>query len=163
MPSFDIVNNINMQEVDNSINMVKRDIMNRYDFKNSKASLNLDKQQKQIQIYADNSMQIQTIRDMLEKRVLSRKISIKSFSYNPEESGSGMSIRQTVQIKEGIDKDIAKKICNSIKQLKLKIQVQIQGDQLRVTGKKIDDLQTIINYLNEQNMQLPLQYINMKK
>tara|TARA_B110000116_G_C16618748_1_gene482804 strand:+ start:96 stop:587 length:492 start_codon:yes stop_codon:yes gene_type:complete len=162
MPSFDVVSKFDMQEIDNAVNMVKRDITNRFDFKGSTASLELNKDESTIKLTADNEYQIKAVSDMLEKRAISRKVSIKTFDYKNIEKTSGMNIKQTVQLKQGIDKENATKINKLIKNQKLKIQSQIQGDQLRVTGKKIDDLQEIIQIIKDENIGLPLQFINMR-
>jgi len=162
MPSFDIVSSFNMQEVDNAVNMVVRDIANRYDFRGSSTAITLDKGEKSITILADNTMQLAAVVDMLKSRAISRKISIKIFKFNEEESAAGTSIRQKVSLREGIDKDRAKSINKMIKDKKLKVQSQIQGEQLRVTGKKIDDLQSVISMLKESNLDIELQFVNMK-
>ena len=162
MPSFDVVSKFDMQELDNAINMVKRDIANRFDFKGSSADLELNKNENSIKLKADNEYQIKAVADMLEKRAISRKVSIKTFEYGNIEQASGMNIRQIVKLKQGIDKDSATKINKLIKNQKIKVQSQIQGDQLRVTGKKIDDLQKVIQIIKEQNLSLPLQFINMR-
>ncbi len=162
MPSFDVVSKFDMQELDNAVNMVKRDIANRFDFKGSSADLELNKNENSIKLKADNDYQIKAIADMLEKRAISRKVSIKTFEYGSIEQASGMNIRQIVKLKQGIDKDNATKINKLIKNQKIKVQSQIQGDQLRVTGKKIDDLQEVIQIIKEQNLSLPLQFINMR-
>ena len=162
MPSFDIVSSFNMQEVDNAVNMVIRDIGNRYDFRGSSTSISLDKGDKNITILADNSMQLAAVVDMLKSRAISRKISIKVLKFHDEESAAGTSIRQKVTLREGIDKDRAKNINKMIKDKKLKVQSQIQGEQIRVTGKKIDDLQNVISMLKSANLDIELQYVNMK-
>ena len=162
MPTFDIVSKLDMQEVDNTINMVSRDISNRYDFRGSSTKLTLNKAEKTIKLEADNDMQLTAVRDMLENRAINRKLSIKIFDYQNEENASGMSIRQIVKLREGISSDNAKKINKMIKNMKLKVQSQIQGEQLRVTGKKIDDLQGVISALNEAKLDFPLQFVNMK-
>ena len=162
MPTFDIVNKLDMQEVDNTINMVSRDISNRYDFRGSSTKLTLNKAEKTIKLEADNDMQLTAVRDMLENRAIKRKLSVKIFNYQNEENASGMSIRQIVKLREGIGSDDAKKINKMIKDMKLKVQSQIQGEQLRVTGKKIDDLQNVISALNKAQLDFPLQFINMK-
>ncbi len=162
MPTFDIVSKLDMQEVDNTINMVTRDIANRYDFRGSSTKLTLNKSEKNIKLEADNDMQLTAVRDMLENRAISRKLSIKIFDYQNEENASGMSVRQIVKLREGISSDNAKKINKMIKDMKLKVQSQIQGEQLRVTGKKIDDLQGVISALNETKLDFPLQFVNMK-
>ena len=162
MPSFDIVSSFNMQEVDNAVNMVTRDIANRYDFRGSKTGLTLDKGEKVITIEADNTMQLAAVVDMLKSRAISRKISLKVFKFHEEESAAGTSLRQKVSLREGIDRDRAKSINKMIKDKKLKVQSQIQGEQLRVTGKKIDDLQSVMSMLKSANLDIPLQYVNMK-
>ena len=162
MPSFDIVSSYNMQEMDNAVNMVTRDITNRYDFRGSKTKLTLDKSQKLITIEADNSMQLAAVVDMLKSRAINRKVSLKVFKFQDEESAAGTSIRQKVSLREGIDRDRAKMINKMIKDKKLKVQSQIQGEQLRVTGKKIDDLQSVISMLKSANLDIELQYMYMK-
>ena len=104
-----------------------------------------------------------TIVDMLQNRAISRKVSIKTFKYGEKEQASGMTLRQKVDLQSGISKENAKKVNLKIKELKLKVNPQIQGEQIRVTGKKIDDLQSVIQALDESNLDFPLQYINMKK
>ena len=163
MASFDIVSTFDMQELDNAVNIVKRDILNRYDFKGSNSSISLNKQDKNIKIETGSSMQRQAIEDMLIKRSISRKVPVKIFDFKQEEQAAGMTVRQYVELKEGISKDNAKIINTLIKQYKLKVQSQIQGDQIRVTAKKIDDLQDIINRLKQEKISIPLQYINFKK
>ena len=163
MASFDIVSSFDMQELDNAVNMVKRDILNRYDFKGTNSQISLNKQDKNIKIETSSTMQREAIVDMLKNRSISRKVSIKIFDFKEEEKASGMTVRQFVHLKEGISKENAKVINKLIKSFKLKVQSQIQGEQIRVTAKKIDDLQHIIGRLKEENPSIPLQYINFKK
>ena len=162
MPSFDVVSSYNMQEVDNAVNMVIRDISNRYDFRGSRTKVTLDKSEKKITIEADNTMQLAAVVDMLKTRAISRKVSLKVFKFHDEESAVGTSIRQKITLREGIDRDRAKTINKMIKDKRLKVQSQIQGEQLRVTGKKIDDLQSVITMLKEENFDIQLQFVNMK-
>ena len=115
MPSFDIVSSFNMQEIDNAVNMVVRDIANRYDFRGSSTSITLDKGEKSIAILADNTMQLAAVIDMFKSRAISRKVSLKVFKFHEEESAAGTSIRQKVSLREGIDRDRAKKINKMIK------------------------------------------------
>ena len=163
MPSFDIVSTYDLQEVDNAVNIVKRDIQNRYDFRGSNSSINLDKSEKKIKIEAGNSMQREAIVDMLQDRSITRKVSLKVYDFKEEEKASGMMVRQYVNLKEGISKENSKKINKLIKEYKLKVQSQIQGEQLRVTSKKIDDLQEVIKRLDTEKIDIALQYINFKK
>ena len=163
MPSFDIVSTYDLQEIDNAVNIVKRDIQNRYDFRGSNSSINLDKNDKKIKIEAGNSMQREAIVDMLQDRSVSRKVPLKVYDFLEEEKASGMMVRQFVNLKEGISRDNSKKINKLIKDYRLKVQSQIQGDQLRVTSKKIDELQEVMKRLNAEKLDIALQYINLKK
>lgn len=163
MPSFDIVSKYDLQEIDNAVNIVKRDIQNRYDFRGSNSSINLDKNDKRIKIEAGNSMQREAIVDMLQDRSVTRKVPLKVYDFLEEEKASGMMVRQYVDLKEGISKDNSKKINKLIKEYKLKVQSQIQGEQLRVTSKKIDVLQEVMKKLNAENLDIALQYLNFKK
>ena len=163
MATFDIVCKYEIHEVENTVNMVKRDILNRYDFKGTNTSINLDKKNSVIKIESDSEMQITSVRDMIEKRAVGRNIALKTFKFNDIEKGGGMSHRQVIDLQEGISQENSKKINKMIKDSKLKVQSQIQGDHLRVSGKKIDDLQLVISLLKESNFGIPLQFINMKK
>ena len=162
MPSFDIVNQLDLQEIDNAVNMVKRDIATRYDFKGSSSSITLSKSDKNITINGDVEYQIDTIFDMLQNRAISRKVSVKVFKSNETENASGMTFRKKIDLQSGISKENGKKINVMIKEMKLKVNSQIQGEHVRVTGKKIDDLQTVMNTLKEKNLDIPLQFVNMK-
>ena len=163
MPSFDVVSTLNIQEIENSINMVNRDILNRYDFRGSNTKLILNKKDSNIIIETDSEMRLKIIRDIFEKRAINRSVSLKTFIFNDAEKKSGRSVKQKIDLKKGISKENAKKINKLIKDLKLKIQSQIQDEQIRITAKKIDDLQIVISFLKEQDLDLPLQFINMKK
>ena len=142
--------------------MVKRDIATRYDFKGSSSSITLSKSDKNIIINGDVEYQIDTIFDMLQNRAISRKVSVKVFKSNETENASGMTFRKKIDLQSGISKENGKKINVMIKEMKLKVNSQIQGEHVRVTGKKIDDLQTVMNTLKEKNLDIPLQFVNMK-
>jgi len=162
MPSFDIVSKFNIQEIENSVNMVNRDIVNRFDFRGSNTKLTLYKKENNIIIETNSEMRLDIVRDMLEKRALGRSVSLKTFIFYDVEKASGMTVRQKVDLYQGISKDNAKKINKFIKGSKLKVQSQIQDDQIRVNAKKIDNLQKIILLLKEENMDIPLQFVNIK-
>ena len=162
MPSFDIVCEINMQEVDNAINQAAREIGNRFDFKGGQSSIVLDKAKSLIKIVADDEMKLRSIHQILETKIAKRNIDCRVLQYGEEEEAGGSTIRQTVQLKNGLNKEEAKKIIKKIKDSKLKVQSQIQNEQVRVTGKKIDDLQSVIAGLKSSDLGLPLQYINMR-
>ena len=163
MPSFDIENTIDLQEIDNAVNTVKRDIASRYDFKGSESTIILNKSDNKIKIETDTEYKIEAIVDMLENRSIGRKISIKTYKYNNIEKASGGTVRQQIDLQSGISKEIAKKINVLIKDMKLKVNSQIIGEKLRVTAKKIDHLQDVIHELKNKNIEIPLQYVNMKK
>tara|TARA_Y100000588_G_scaffold363210_1_gene425663 strand:+ start:204 stop:695 length:492 start_codon:yes stop_codon:yes gene_type:complete len=163
MPSMDIVSKFDIQEVDNAVNIVKKDIANRYDFRGSNTTITLNKNDNNIIIETSNDMQLTAVVDMLKTRALNRKLSLLIFDFKEAEKASGMTVRQKVELKEGISKDDAKKINNFIKEMKLKVQPQIQGEQLRVTGKKIDDLQNVMSSLKSAKLGISLQFVNLKK
>ncbi|MDP6570869.1 MAG: YajQ family cyclic di-GMP-binding protein [Candidatus Marinimicrobia bacterium] len=163
MPSFDIVSKFDLQEVENSVNMVNRDIGNRYDFRGSNSLVFLNKKENSISLESDSEMKIIAVKDMLEKRAIGRGVSIKTFQFGEVEKASGKNVKQSVKLLQGISKDKAKTINKLIKDSNLKVQSQIQGEQIRVTGKKIDDLQAVISLLNVKVSDIPLQYVNMKK
>ena len=163
MPSFDIVSTFNNQELDNAINITVREVLTRYDLKDQNCTINFNKGDKTIVLEAANEMALKAMSDILQNRSINRGLSIKIFDFGVVENAAGMSVRQTVTLKEGISKENAKKINTFIKGLKLKVQSQIQGEQLRVTGKKIDDLQQIINELKKGSFEIHLDYVNFKK
>jgi len=163
MPSFDIENSIDLQEIDNAVNTVKRDIATRYDFKGTDSNIILNKSDNKIKIETDSEYKLEAIVDMLENRSIARKISIKTYKYNNFENASGDRVRQYVDLQSGISKEIAKKINGIIKDLKLKVNSQVIGEKLRVSSKKIDHLQEVIEELKGKKIEIPLQYVNMKK
>ncbi len=163
MSSFDVVSRIDFQEVDNAVNNTKKEIRTRYDFRQSKTEINLVKQDKLIHILTDDEMKMRSIQDMLITHFTRRKLDSKCLQYKEIEATSHGMIKRNIEISEGIDKDTARGIVKMIKNLKLKVQAAIQDNQVRVTGKKIDDLQTVIQMLKESNIDIPLQYVNMKK
>ena len=163
MPSFDIVSSFNIQEVDNAVNITARELTTRYDLKDQQCSVQFNKQDKKIIFEAANEMALHAMVDILQKRSINRDLSVKIYDFTPIEKATGMSVRQIVNLKEGISKEQAKKINIFIKDLKLKAQPQIQGEQLRVTAKKIDDLQLIIEKLKKHNFEIHLDFVNFKK
>ncbi|MDD2370902.1 MAG: YajQ family cyclic di-GMP-binding protein [Firmicutes bacterium] len=158
--SFDIVSEFDMQEMDNAINQTKKEIITRYDFKGSKAEVNLTKES--ITLSAENDSKINAMVDILQSKAIKRGLSLKIFDYSKIETTAGSMVKQTITLKQGISQDIAKKIIKEIKESKLKVQSQIQGDVVRVTAKNIDDLQTVIAMLKEKDLDIPLQFINFR-
>ena len=163
MPSFDIVSTFDIQEVDNAVNITAREAATRYDLKDQRCHITLNKNDKKITIEAANEMALKAITDILQNRTVNRKLSIKIYEFLSIESAAGMSVRQTINLKEGISKENSKKINTFIKDLKLKVQSQIQGEQLRVTSKKIDVLQFVIDKLKKSNIEIHLDFVNFKK
>jgi len=162
MSSFDIVSQLNMQEVDNAVNNTVKEIRSRYDFKGTNASVELDRKNKTITIVAPDKMKSTAIRDMLIRNFIKRSEDPKAMVFGKNEATSGGQVRQKVDLQEGIEREIAAKIVKEIKSMKLKVQPAIQEEHIRVSGKKIDDLQEVINYLKQKNWGLPLQYINFR-
>lgn len=162
MPSFDVVSKIELQEVDNAVNTVTREIGNRYDFKTVKWSIELDKKEKNITINADSEYCLEQIQDLLKTSFVKRKLDPISLDFQKEEKAGGNTLRQNIKIKEGIDQENAKKITKFFKQSKSKIQASIQGDEVRVSGKSRDELQLAIQQIKDLNLDLPLQFINFR-
>ena len=162
MPQFDIVNEIDMQEVDNAVNIVNKIISTRYDFRKSNTELTLNKKENRIHIVTENEMRMNAVQDELVGGLVKRKVDPKAFDYKENEPTSKGMIKCDIHILEGIDIDTARKIVKMIKGLKLKVQAQIQDQQVRVSGKKIDDLQSVIAMLKKADLEVPLQYVNMK-
>ncbi|MEK6759110.1 MAG: YajQ family cyclic di-GMP-binding protein [Deltaproteobacteria bacterium] len=161
MPSFDIVSNADVQEIDNAVNQAIKEIQQRYDFKGSKSEIKWDKKE-EIIILADDDGKLRNIIEILQTKFVKRGVSLKSLDYGKVEDASGSMKRQVVKIRQGIPTDKAKEINKIIKEMKVKVQPQIQDDQIRVTGKKIDDLQAVIQDLKGRDFDINLQYINMR-
>lgn len=162
MASFDIVSKTDPQNLDNAINVAKKEILNRFDFRDSKSTIELDKKQSAIQIVTENDMRMEAIIDTIRMRMVKQRLDPQCLDTGKEHYASGNMIRKDIKVKEGIDKDSARKILKDIKDSKLKVQAQMMDDQIRVTGKKIDDLQTVIALVRRGQYGLPLQFINMK-
>lgn len=162
MASFDIVNKVDGQLLDNSINIAKKEILNRFDFHGSKSEITLDKKAMLISILTEDTMRMESIIDIIRQRMIKQHLNPLCLDLGKEHAASGMMIRKEMKVKEGIDKDVARKIIKDIKDSKLKVQAQIMDDQVRVNGKKIDDLQAVIALMRQGSYELPLQFVNMK-
>ena len=160
MPSFDIVSKVDMQEVDNAVNQTVKEIAQRYDFKGSKSEVTLEKDA--IKVLADDDFRLKAIIDILQSKAIKRGVSLKSLDYGKAETASGGMVRQNIAIKQGIAKEKGKELCAIIKETKLKVQAQIQEDQVRVTGKNIDDLQEVIQLLKGKDLDVELQFVNFR-
>ncbi len=161
MPSFDIVSKVDLQEVDNAVNQALKEIGQRYDFKGTHNELNLEKDA--IVILAADDYKLQAVVDILKGKLVRREVSPKCLEFGKKETASGGAVRQRVGIIQGISKDKGKELVKLIKDTKLKVQAQIMEDQVRVTGKQIDDLQEVIRLLKGQDLDIELQFINFRQ
>lgn len=162
MASFDIVSKVDPQTLENAINTVKKEIQNRYDFRDTKGGVELDKKNNLILVSSENSMRVGQIEDIIMSKMVKQGLDATSLDFSAEEYPSGPMIKKDIKVRAGIDKEASKKIVKLIKDSKAKVQAAIMDDQVRVTGKKIDDLQEVIALLRRAELGLPLQYINMK-
>jgi cyclic-di-GMP-binding protein len=158
--SFDIVSKMDMQELSNAVNQAEREIENRFDFKGSKSSLKLDKDT--LVIASDDEYKLNAVIDILQTKLVKRGLSLKNVEYGKIEPASMGTVRQRLTLKQGIDQENSKKINILIRDSKLKVKSQIQGDQIRVTGKNKDDLQQIMQLLRKADLSLDLQFTNFK-
>lgn len=164
MPSFDIVSRVDLQEVDNAVNNAVKEITNRYDFRGAETEITLDKKNKVIHMLTADTMKMDALRDVLITKAVKRNLDVKVFEWGDVEPGGRNNMKREVKIREGIEKELAQKIVKWIKESKLKVQAAIQGDELRVTGKQIDDLQAVMQLLKaREDLPIPLQYVNMKR
>jgi uncharacterized protein YajQ (UPF0234 family) len=159
MPSFDVVSEVDLQEVNNAVDQANREVTNRYDFKGTNAQFSL--QQDNIQLTAEADFQLEQMQDIIKTKLNGRKIDIACLVVNPSEK-SGKEVKQTLTVQQGLSQEISKRMAKLIKDSKLKVQSAIQGDKLRVTGKKRNDLQAIIALLKEAELGLPLQFNNFR-
>lgn len=161
MPSFDIVSKVDMQEVDNAVNQAVKEIGQRYDFKGSKSEISQEKDA--IKVLADDDYKLKAVIDVLQSKFLKRNISIKSLKYGKVEPASGGMVRQMIDVQQGISKEKGKEIIAAIKESKIKVQAQIQDDQVRVTGKNRDDLQACIQLLKGKDLEVEMQFTNFRE
>jgi uncharacterized protein YajQ (UPF0234 family) len=162
MASFDIVNKVDAQLLDNAINVARKEILNRFDFHGSKSEINYDKKNLSLQILTENDMRLEAIVDAIRSRMIKQHLNPLCLDLGKETAASNNMIRKEIKVREGIDKEVAKKIVKDIKDSKLKVQASIMDDQVRVTAKKIDDLQAVISLMRKGTYELPLQFVNMK-
>lgn len=160
MPSFDIVSRTELSEVDNAVGGAMREIGTRYDFKGSACSI--ERKDETLLLTADDAMKLRQVQELLRGYLAKRKVEVGAFEFKEPEKASGNSVRQTVLIKQGVERELAQKLVKAVKQAKMKVQVAIQGDELRVTGKKRDDLQQAIALVKELKIEQPLQYVNFR-
>ena len=160
MPSFDIVSEADLSEVDNALSNLSREISVRYDFKGSKSSC--EHKEGVITIFADDDLKLKQMHEILRSNLYKRGVEPGQLDFQKTEPAAGQSVRQNVLIKQGLEQELSKKIVKAIKGSKLKVQVAIQGSELRVTGKKRDDLQQAIQFVKDMGLEQPLQYKNFR-
>ena len=161
MPSFDIVSKVDMQEVDKAVNQAVKEISQRYDFKGSKSEISQEKDA--VRVLADDDFKLKAVIDVLQSKFLKRNISIKALQYGKVEPATGGMVRQLISVQQGVSKEKGKEIIAVIKESKLKVQAQIQDDQVRVTGKNRDDLQGAIQLLKGKDLDIEMQFVNFRE
>ena len=161
MPSFDVVSKTDLTEVDNALNGVQRETQQRFDLKGTKCGI--ERSDSTLTITADDDLKLKQMHELLQTYFARREVDAKALDFKPAEAATQGSLRQTVEIKQGIEREIATKITKGIKSTKIKVQVAVQGDELRITGKKRDDLQEAIAFIKELSIEQPLQYINFRE
>jgi uncharacterized protein YajQ (UPF0234 family) len=162
MPSFDISSKLDAQLLDNAINVAKRDILNRWDFKDSKSTIELNKKDLVINITTENDMRLDAILDAIHSRMIKQGLDPRGLDEKKEHYASGPMIKKDITARQGIDAETSKKIMKDIKDSKAKVTVQKMDDIIRVTSKNIDDLQKVIALCRKNNYDVPLQFVNMK-
>ncbi|MFH1191304.1 MAG: YajQ family cyclic di-GMP-binding protein [Candidatus Omnitrophota bacterium] len=160
--SFDIVSEVDLQEVDNAVNQAVKELSQRYDFKNSKASIAFERKEKKITLIADDDFKLRSLTDILTLRLAKRGVSAKSFKFNEPQKAFEGYLRQEVEICMGIDKERAKELSAIIKGLGAKVQTQIEGEKIKVSSAKKDELQTVITYLRGLDFAIPLGFGNYR-
>ncbi|SDW25841.1 YajQ family cyclic di-GMP-binding protein [Paenibacillus sp. CF384] len=158
--SFDIVSKVDMQELNNAITQAEREIETRFDFKNSKSSIAIEKED--IVVVSDDEYKLASVIDILQSKMIKRGVPIKNMEFGKLEPASAGTVRQKIKLKQGIEQDISKKINILIRDSKLKVKSQIQGDSIRVTGKSLDDLQAVMALLRGADLQIDLQFTNYR-
>ena len=161
MPSFDIVSRIDLAEVDNALAGMNREIATRFDFKGSKCSI--ERKEGALSVLADDDLKLKQMHELLKVHMTRRKVEPGALDYKPPEKASGNTLRQTIALRQGVGADLARQLIREIKDSKLKVQVSIQGDELRISGKKRDDLQGAITVIRGLKLEQPLQYINFRE
>jgi len=160
VPSFDIVSRIDLAEVDNALAAIKREISTRFDFKGSKCSI--ERLEEILTIVADDELKLKQMHDLLKVHLTRRKVDPAALDYKTAEKASGNTLKQATVLRQGVDANLAKQLIREIKDSKLKVQVSVQGDELRVVGKKRDDLQAAITLARGLKIEQPLQYVNFR-
>ncbi len=160
--SFDIVSKVDMQEVDNALNQSRKEIGQRYDFKGSKTSIELNTKEHQIVVISDDDFRMKAVIDILQSKFVKRSVPLKALAYSPVEPAAGGLVQRTITLQNGIEKENARLITKLIKESKLKVQAQIMDDQVRVSGKSKDDLQAVMHLLRQADLKFAVQFVNYR-
>jgi cyclic-di-GMP-binding protein len=160
VPSFDIVSRIDLAEVDNALAGIAREIATRFDFKGSKCAI--ERQEGILTVRADDELKLKQMHELLKVHLTRRKVDPAALEYKPPEKASGNTLRQTIVLRQGVGPGLSRQLIREIKDAKLKVQAAVQGDELRVTGKKRDDLQAVISLVRGLQIEQPLQYLNFR-
>jgi uncharacterized protein YajQ (UPF0234 family) len=160
MPSFDIVSKLDLAEVDNALAGLTREITTRFDFKGSKSKV--ERNEGALTIHADDELKLKQVQELVRMHMVRRKVEAGALEFKDSEKATGQSVRQVVNLKQGLDQELSKRIVRAIKDAKLKVQAAIQGDELRISGKKRDDLQEAIALVRGLKLEQPLQYVNFR-
>lgn len=160
--SFDIVSKVDMQEVDNALNQARKEIIQRYDFKGSKTSIDLNQKEFEIVVLSDDEFKMKSVVDIMQSKFVKRSVPLKALTYSSIEQASGGTVRQTIKLQNGIDKENAKLITKMIKDSKLRVQAQIMDDQVRVSGKSKDDLQAAMTIIRQAELKFAVQFVNYR-
>ena len=160
--SCDIISKVDLQEVLNSVQQAMKEISQRFDFKGSKSNIELNKDKHELTVISDDDQKLKTVLDVLQSKLVKRGISLKALQYGKVEQASGGTVRQLITLQQGIPVEKAKEIVKIIKETKMKVQAEIQKDQVRLKAKKIDDLQTIMKLLREKNLDIHIDFSNYR-
>ena len=160
--SFDIVSEVDFQEIDNALNQSKKEVMQRYDLKDSKTTIDLNKAEKTININSKDDYSLKTSVDILQSKFIKRKISLKVMKLNEIEPAGNGRVKQLISLQSGISKEHAKKVTKMIKEMKTKVNAQIMDEQIRVQGSKKDELQEVMQMVKEADLEFPVQFVNYK-
>ncbi len=160
--SFDIVSRVDMQEVSNAVQQAVKEISQRFDFKGSKSSIDLNKEKGEITLIGDDDYKLKSLTEILKGKLVKRNVSLKALNFGNTEKASGDTLRQVITLQQGITPERAKDIVKLIKDMKLKVQAEIQKDQVRIRAKKIDDLQSVIGMLKGKEFDFHIEFINYR-
>ena len=160
--SFDIVSRVDMQEVQNAVQQATKEISQRFDFKGSRSSIDLSREKSEITLAGDDDYKLKSLTEILKAKLVKRNVSLKALNFGKAEKAAGDTLRQVVSLQQGLSQERAKDIVKMIKETKLKVQAEIQKDQVRVRAKKIDDLQAVIGILKEKDLDFHIEFINYR-